>query len=142
MTRVRLSLALLLAVLLAPPLPAADRAVAPEKTPQPEWVAAPEAGGQLARLGVGTVVVLGLCVATLYAGQRWLRGGPAAAEGKQFQVLETLALGNRCSVLLVRAAGRQLLVGLDGSGVKSLLTLPEPLPDADAEDWLDPWASP
>jgi flagellar biogenesis protein FliO len=112
-----------------------------------DWSPAPDSGKILLRLGIGTAVVLGLCVATLYVGKRWLRpGARVRAAGSQFQVLETLPLGNRCSILLVQAANRQLLVGVDSTGLKSLLSLPEPfketMPEEPDDLPMDDWASP
>ena len=40
-------------------------------------------------------------------------------------LVETLPLGNRCLVHLVRVGKQQVLVGLDGGGLKSLVALPE-----------------
>lgn len=46
------------------------------------------------------------------------------------RVLAALPLDGRCVVQLVKAGDRRLLVGLDPGGVKALLELPGPAPDA------------
>src|SRR5579862_826476 len=54
---------------------------------------APSMQGMLTRLGLGTAVVLGLCVATLWGIRRWLY--PTAANGsmpREMRLLETLHL--------------------------------------------------
>lgn len=108
----------------------------------PTWPEAPSAAGLFVRLGVGTAVVLGLCVATLWGGKRWLLGANrAGAGGAQMQLVETLHLGNRCTLHLVQLASRQVLVGADAAGVKSIVPLPESfdecLPRFDAEGTKD-----
>lgn len=105
----------------------------------PTWPEAPDSRAMLTRLGVGTAVVLVLCVVTLVACRRWLRGLPHSANANARMVLvETLSLGNRCQVHLVRIGKQQVLVGLDGGGIKSLVALPEAFDDALAEAQTEP----
>ena len=85
---------------------------------------APEMGAMLARLVGGTVFVLALCVATLWGCRRWL--GPAVAQDRntgRFEVLESLPLGPRCRVQLIRVGEGHMLVGMDTAGVKVLLAV-------------------
>jgi hypothetical protein len=92
----------------------------------PTWPESPDAKSMLFRLVLGTALVLGLCVVTLRLGKPWLTGMPGPKRGAgQLFVVETLALGNRCCLHLVNAADRQILVGVDSSGLKSVLPLPE-----------------
>ena len=100
----------------------------------PTWPEAPDSRAMLTRLGVGTAVVLVLCVASLYLSRRWLRRvpGPGNANARM-TLVETLPLGNRCLVHLVRVGNQQVLVGLDGAGLKSLVALPDAFDDALAE---------
>ncbi len=100
----------------------------PAPLPEP-----PNAGAMLFRLTAGTVVVLGLCVATLWAGQRWIRREPAPTAGGPLVVVGSLALGNRCSVVLFRTGNRQVLAGMDGSGLKVLVPLSDQFDEALAE---------
>lgn len=108
-----------------------------EYTP-PTWPEPPSAAGLLVRLGVGTAIVLGLSVATLWAGKRWLLGpNRAGVGGAHMQLVESLHLGNRCTLHLIQFASRQVLVGADATGVKSIVPLPDAfedcLPRLDAE---------
>jgi flagellar biogenesis protein FliO len=92
----------------------------------PSMPSVPDARLMLTRLVVGTGVVLGLCVLTLWLCKRWLVRLPAKTTGlTQLTVVETLALGNRCSVHLLHAANRQVLIGVDGTGIKTMIALPE-----------------
>ena len=91
----------------------------------PSWPEPPDAGAMLRRLGLGTAAVLVLCAGTLWIGKRWLRGTPVkGAGGGQLHLVETVALGNRCAVHLLRAGHQQVLVGVDGSGLKTVVALP------------------
>ena len=96
----------------------------------PPWPESPDPKALLARLGVGTVVVLGLCVGTLWGAKRWLQRQPVAAASQQLRLLETLPLGNRCTLYLVSVGDRRVLVGADGGGIKSVAPLPEGFADA------------
>jgi flagellar biogenesis protein FliO len=90
----------------------------------PDWPEAPSPGAMLLRLGIGTAVVLLLCVITIWAGKRWLKGNAAsAAAGGKIQLVETFPLGGRCVLHLVRVGASQVLVAADGSGLKSMLSV-------------------
>ena len=92
---------------------------------------APDTTAMLMRLGLGTVCVLGLSASTLWLGKRWLRGGPAPVSGAgQLRLVGSISLGNRCSVHLLETGDRQVLAGVDGSGLKSLVPLPQPFETA------------
>jgi flagellar biogenesis protein FliO len=104
-----------------------------EYTP-PTWPEAPDPRAMLTRLGVGTAVVLVLCVITLVVCRRWLRPAPGpGGDTGRMTLVETLPLGNRCLVHLVRVGNQQVLVGQDGGGLKSLVALPAGFDDALAE---------
>jgi flagellar biogenesis protein FliO len=96
----------------------------------PPWPEAPDPKALLARLGVGTVVVLGLCVGTLWAAKRWLQGAAPVAASQQLRLLEALPLGNRCTLYLVSVGNRRVLVGADGGGLKTVAPLTEGFADA------------
>jgi flagellar biogenesis protein FliO len=133
-----LALAAIAAGLFAPRLlPAASAAPAAEAKPQspqtststytpPAWPDPPNYQGMFVRLGLGTVAVLALCVATLWGCKRWLRATPLPSSAtSQLRLLETLPLGNRCCVHLVHVANRPVLIGADASGIKTLVPLPD-----------------
>jgi flagellar biogenesis protein FliO len=125
-------------VIPATPAAATPTPAAPAKKDElaynpPPWPEAPDPKALLERLGVGTVVVLGLCVGALWAAKRWLRGAPVAAASQQLRLLEALPLGNRCTLYLVSAGDRRILVGADAAGLKTVTLLPEGFADALAE---------
>jgi flagellar biogenesis protein FliO len=96
----------------------------------PAWPEAPDPKAMLGRLALGTAIVLALCVVTLAIGRRWLRGtATAGTDQGRIQLVETLTLGNRCNLHLVKIGGQQVLVGLDGGGLKAMVTLTEPFAD-------------
>ena len=84
---------------------------------RPVTARAPAAlAGRLRAVAGGTVLVPGLCVATLWLARRWLTGRQGGAgDGKHFVILESLTLGGVCRVHLVKAGGRHLLAGMDGT---------------------------
>jgi flagellar biogenesis protein FliO len=104
----------------------------------PAWPEAPDTRGMLTRLALGTAFVLALCVGALVLGRRWLRKLPVASStGGEMRVVETLSLGQRCRVHLVRVGRRRVLVGVDPSGVRAITPLPDlfeqALEEAEAE---------
>lgn len=107
----------------------------------PAWPEAPDPQAMFLRLGIGTALVLALCAGTLLLSKRWLRGGALkdTANGS-LHLVDTLLLGNRCALHLVSFGNRQALVGTDGSGLKTVVALPEPFdtsPLTDPEDEID-----
>lgn len=93
----------------------------------PELPELPAPGPMILRLALGTVFVLILCSITLLAGKRWIR--PLAAptdENRKLRVLESLPLMGRCSMILLQAGEARVLVGVDQTGIKALLALPQP----------------
>jgi flagellar biogenesis protein FliO len=92
----------------------------------PSWPEGPNHQAMLLRLVLGTAIVLGLCAGTLWICKRWLRGAPAQRPANsQVCLVETLPLGNRCCLHLVHVANRPVLIGADGSGIKTVVPLPD-----------------
>jgi flagellar biogenesis protein FliO len=117
-----------------PPAPPAEARADPFAYTPPAWPEPPSPRGMLLRLVGGTAAVLVLCVGTLWACRRWLRRLPGQDNpAGRLSLVETLPLGNRCSVHLVRVGRQQVVVGVDGSGLKSLVALPELFDEALAE---------
>jgi flagellar biogenesis protein FliO len=89
----------------------------------------------LARLAAGTVIVLLLCVGSLYGMRQWLAPNTLGGSPRTLRLVETLALGNRCSLHLVQFGKNQALVGADAGGIKTIVPLPSPFEEllADAE---------
>jgi flagellar biogenesis protein FliO len=78
----------------------------------------------LTRLATGTVFVLGLAVVSLYGARRWLKmAGPVGTTPGAMKLIETLQLGNRCSLHLVQLGKRDVLIGVDGGGIKTIVPL-------------------
>jgi flagellar biogenesis protein FliO len=107
-------------------------AVSEYKAPNLPEVPNPQA--LLGRLFMGTIVVLGLSVLSIWVMRRWLPGQvPAHAAPRDMRLIETLHLGNRSSLHLVHLGQREILVGVDAGGIKSIVPLSKPFDDALAE---------
>lgn len=118
---------------LSTPAPAQVKKDALEYNP-PELPELAPPGPMLLRLALGTIFVLILCFATLWAGKRWVRPlTVAAGENKKLRVLESLPLGGRSLVFLLQAEQAKILVGVDQAGIKALLPLPQSFEGALAE---------
>ena len=90
----------------------------------PNWPEPPDTSGMLLRLGFGTVVTLGLCVATLVFGRRWLQRPAASSDSRKLQIEESVVLGHRATLFLVKIGECHLVAGTDAGGLKSLIVLP------------------
>ncbi len=111
-----------------------DRFQDGELTYSPQLPEAPNTGAMLMRLGVGTVVVLALCVVSLWFGKPWLRRLKVAGTGTaSFYVEGSVSVGNRAMLYLVRVGDTQLVAGTDAGGLKSLIALPQSFKDVLAE---------
>lgn len=97
----------------------------------------PGLGVALARLAGSLVFVCGLCVlAARLVGKR------APAPTRNMEVLASLPVDLRCTVHLVRAGDRRLLLGIDPGGVKSLVELPGPASGQEQEVLNEPVSEP
>lgn len=104
----------------APAKPEPTAAAAPALPPD-----GPGLGASLVRLAVCLAVVCGLCV-----GAARLVAKPPPAPPKGMAVTAALPIDPRCTVYLVTAGDRRLLVGTDPAGVKAVVELPGPPPEA------------
>lgn len=96
----------------------------------PQWPTPPDTGAMLLRLVFGTVVVLGLCVGSLWLGKPWLMKLHAAQTANSvIQIAGSVSLGQRAVLYLVKVGDAQLIAGTDVSGLKSLLALPASFKD-------------
>lgn len=106
-----------------PPLltatPPAPAAVSPADPPP-----GPGVGAALGRLVLCVAALGGLCVVAA----KW--GRPAAAPAGPMAAVASIRVDTRCTVHLVKAGDRLLLLGTDPGGVKALLELPR----AEADD--------
>ncbi len=107
----------------------APQAAAQEFPARANTPAPPNLGFALLRLVAALGVVCALCVVAA----RWVGRKPAAPADATMVVLASVRVG-RCTVHLVRAGERRMLVGTDAAGVKALVELtgpePEPVPDS------------
>jgi flagellar biogenesis protein FliO len=84
----------------------------------------PSPQAMLGRLFVGTLVVIGLAVVSLWGARRWLQpAGAANALPREMRLVESLPLGNRCLMHLVRLGKREILIGVDAAGIKTVVPL-------------------
>lgn len=91
----------------------------------PNWPEPPNTSAIFMRLGIGTFVVLALCVGSLWLGKPWLKRLQVVSNGNPtFFVEGTVSVGNRATLFLVRAGDTQLVAGIDATGLKSLVALP------------------
>jgi flagellar biogenesis protein FliO len=94
----------------------------------------PSPQAMLGRLFGGTVIVLGLAVASLFGMRRWRQAhGPAASANREMRLVETLHLGNRCALHLVQLGQREVLIGVDSGGVKTIVPLSRPFEEVLAD---------
>ncbi|MCX7418286.1 MAG: flagellar biosynthetic protein FliO [Planctomycetia bacterium] len=90
----------------------------------PNWPEPPDTSGLLLRLALGTVATLGLCVATLVVGRRWLQRPNDPNSTKKLQIEESVVLGHRATLFLIKVGDTHLVAGTDANGLKSLIVLP------------------
>ncbi|MBX9628679.1 MAG: flagellar biosynthetic protein FliO [Gemmataceae bacterium] len=105
------------------PAPATPADPASKAAPAPP-ADGPGLGASLGRLAVSLVVVCGLCVGVA----RLVAKKPTAPQ-KGMTIAAALTVDPRCSVYLVTAGDRRLLLGVDPAGVKAVLELPGPPPE-------------
>ncbi len=67
-----------------------------------------------------------LCIAALWIGKRWLQVLPTAKSGGQIILVETLAMSRQCALHLVAVKNQRILIGVDGGGIKGMVSLVEP----------------
>jgi flagellar biogenesis protein FliO len=120
-----------LAGLLIPQMLPGDKAQAPTAVHDmkdltyvpPAWPEPPSVQSLMLRLVFGTMFVLILSVAAIWYGKRYLTAYASGSLGGDLKLVETLPLGNRCRLHLVRLGSRQILIGADGAGIKTVTPL-------------------
>lgn len=95
----------------------------------PNWPEPPDTGGMLLRLAFGTVVTLGLCAGTLILGRRWLQRPASGGSSRKLLIEESVVLGHRATLFLVKVGDQHLVAGTDAGGLKSLIVLPAAFQD-------------
>ena len=89
----------------------------------PAWPEPPSVQSLMLRLVFGTMFVLILSVAAIWYGKRYLSAYAGGSLGGELKLVETLPLGNRCRLHLVCLGSRQILIGADGAGIKTVTPL-------------------
>lgn len=91
----------------------------------PQWPEPPNAGAMLLRLAIGTVVVLVLCVGSLWFAKPWLQKMQVGSTGSPLlQIQGSVALGSRAVLHLIKIGDTQMVAGTDATGLKSLVVVP------------------
>lgn len=91
----------------------------------PKSTEPPSLTGILARLMIGTVVVLALCGGTAWAVGRWVRGQQKSMNAGPLKLVASLPISRSVAVHLVRIGDQQIILGTDSSGLRSMLPLNE-----------------
>ncbi|SDR93339.1 flagellar protein FliO/FliZ [Halopseudomonas litoralis] len=85
--------------------------------------------GQLAQLGLGLVIVVGLI---FLLGYLMRRVGPMASQGGQhIRLVSSYPLGPRDRLVLVDVGGQQMLLGISPGRINTLHVFDEPVADAE-----------
>lgn len=88
--------------------------------------------GQLAQLGMGLIIVVGLI---FLLGYLMRRVGPMAPQGGQhIQVISSYPLGPRDRLVLVDVGGQQMLLGISPGRINTLHVFDEPVANADGAE--------
>lgn len=107
-----------------------DQEWAATQTPATRPAAEAPGWGSIAGMGFGLLVVIGLAVGLGYAakrlGARRLLGG----RGRNLELIETIQVGPRRSLALVRLGGQWLVVGLGEKELTHIATMPAPAEQA------------
>ncbi len=144
----RLASALLLVLLAAGPASAltdADIASIAYEQPAsrsadgaPAAIEPPSIGELAGKVALSMGLVLGLMAAAAWAARKWLpRQAQATAGRPGIDILATRVIGPRRSLLLVRAQGRTILIGVTPQSIQALGEF-----DGGGSDWAAPAAGP
>jgi flagellar biogenesis protein FliO len=72
----------------------------------------------------GAAIGIVACICFVWLAKRWLARRAAAGENEtEFETLESLNLGNRCIMHLVKVGNARLLAGVDRTGLKAVVAL-------------------
>nr|WP_178106733.1 flagellar biosynthetic protein FliO [Pseudomonas mangiferae] len=113
-------------------VPFAAWAADPAKTPALAGTSGTGVGGQLAQMGLGLLLVVGLIFLLAWLMRRVQQIGPRSG-GQVIKLVASQALGPRDRLVLVQVGGEQVLLGLTTGRITPLHVLKEPvlLPDAE-----------
>jgi len=95
----------------------------------------PDLTAMLSRLFWGTALTLIACCVTLWLVKEFLRRQTVHPQGdEKLKLIGALAISRRCSIQLVEADGKQIIVALDNGSLRSVV----PLPESFDSELLDP----
>ena len=86
--------------------------------------------GTVASMGLGLVVVVGLAVGLGFAAKRLNAKRLLGGRGRNLELLETIQIGPRRSLALVRLGGQWLVVGLGEKELTHIATMAAPAEQA------------
>ena len=113
-------------------LQALNEAVSPNPASTPEKI---NLGQTIQKIGISTLCVLAICIGLLFVVKRFGVGMPAtgSVNSNQSHIVDTLPLGQKASLQIVRIRKQEVLVARDASGIKSITCLPMTFDDEPAE---------
>jgi flagellar biogenesis protein FliO len=92
----------------------------------PSWPQGPDAETMLLRVGVGTALVVSLCLATMWLlARKFSVTALKKQTGNRLRVIATLPLANRGALHLLAIEKRRIVAAVDSTGLKALLPIPE-----------------
>lgn len=65
-------------------------------------------------------LVIGLLLALLYALKQWQRANPFVKGEQRLQIVETLSVGPRQKIAIIRCDDQEFVVGLSPQGIQSI----------------------
>jgi len=97
---------------------------------QPAAAAKAPGWGTVGGMGLGLLVVIGLAVGLGYAAKRLNARRLLGGRGRNLELIETIQVGPRRSLALVRLGGQWLVVGLGEKEMTHIATMPAPAEQA------------
>jgi flagellar biogenesis protein FliO len=87
-----------------------------------------ELSGTLKKIILNTILVLAVAVTFIYIATKTRRNGviPGGKPRSNIAIEQTLSLGNKAVLKIVRIGEQQVLIAMDATGVKSVVSLQEP----------------
>lgn len=107
-----------------------DTEWAATQTPVARPAAETPGWGTVASMGFGLLAVIGLAIALGYAAKRMGARRLLGGRGRNLELLETIQIGPRRSLALVRLGGQWLVVGMGEKELSHIATLPAPAEQA------------
>ncbi len=107
-----------------------DQQWAASQTPASRPAATTPGWGTVATMGLGLLAVVGLAVGLGYAAKRLNARRLIGGRSRNLELLETIQVGPRRSLALVKLGGQWLVVGLGEKEMVHIATMPAPAEQA------------